>query len=75
MTKFIELHTHYHDPVFINVDAIAYMEEEYNGLRIFLRGQIISTHEKNGVVNKLDGNMKYIDVTESYAKVKSLIEE
>lgn len=76
MTKFIELHSlYYKTPIFVNVDSIAYIEEGYRGLSIYLRCQAISSHEKGGMVDKIEGVLKHLEVTESYAKVKSLIEE
>lgn len=76
MTKFIELHSYsYEYPIFINVDSIAYVEEEYKGTNIYLRCHTLKTHDKNGVIDKIEGLVKNIRVIESYAKVKSLIEE
>lgn len=76
MTKFIELHIfHTGIPVYVNVDSIVYMVERNTALRIYLNVQTISTHENSGMVKKIDGEAEHIDVQESYAKVKSLIED
>ena len=76
MIKFIELHI-YHSgiPVYVNVDSIVYMVERNMTLYIYLNVQTISTHENGGMVNRIDGKAEHIEVQESYAKVKSMIED
>ena len=76
MTKFIELHL-YHSgiPMYINIDSIVYIQEHNGVLRIYLKVQTISTHENGGHINRIDGRLENIDVQESYAKVKTLIED
>ena len=75
MPRFIELHTYNNNPVYINLDAIAYIEEEYQGVMVYFNTMQISSKEKGGVLNKIETSLKRILVTESYSKVKSLIEE
>lgn len=75
MTKFIELHSGHSAPILINVDSIAYVEEDYIGTLVYLRCHTIKSNEKGGVINKIEGEVKKLRVIESYAKVKSLIEE
>ena len=76
MTKFIELHSYgYDSPILVNVDSIAYVEVDYSGTMIYLRCSTIKSHDKNGTIDKIEGLVKNLRVIESYAKVKSLIEE
>lgn len=76
MTKFIELHSDfYNKPILINVDSIAYVETRERGVRVYLRCHTISSRETGGMVSRIDGTLQKFDVAESYAKVKSLIEE
>lgn len=75
MVKFIELHTYNNNPIYINLDTVAYIEEEYQGVMIYINAIQISSKEKGGMLNKLETSLKKILVTESYSKVKSLIEE
>ena len=75
MVKFIELHTYNNNPIYINLDAVAYIEEEYQGVMIYINTVQISSKEKGGMLNKLETSLKRILVTESYSKVKLLIEE
>lgn len=75
MVKFIELHTYNNNPIYINLDTVAYIEEEYQGVMIYINAIQISSKEKGGMLNKLETSLKRILVTESYSKVKSLIEE
>ena len=75
MVKFIELHTYNNNPIYINLDTVAYIEEEYQGVIIYINAIQISSKEKGGMLNKLETSLKKILVTESYSKVKSLIEE
>lgn len=75
MVKFIELHTYNNNPIYINLDTVAYIEEEYQGVMIYINTVQISSKEKGGMLNKLETSLKRILVTESYSKVKSLIEE
>ena len=76
MTKFIELHSDYYNkPILINVDSIAYVETRERGVRVCLSCHTISSRETGGIVSRIEGTLQKFDVTESYAKVKSLIEE
>lgn len=75
MVKFIELHTYNNNPIYINLDAVAYVEENFQGVVVYIKTMQISSKEKGGMLNKLETSMKRILVTESYSKVKSLIEE
>lgn len=75
MSRFIELHTYNNNPVYINLDAVAYIEEDYQGVMVYFNTMQISSKEKGGVLNKIETSLKRILVTESYSKVKSLIEE
>lgn len=75
MVKFIELHTYNNNPIYINLDAVAYIEENFQGVVVYIKTIQISSKEKGGMLNKLETSMKRILVTESYSKVKSLIEE
>lgn len=76
MTKFIELHSYgYDSPILVNVDSIAYVEVDYSGTMVYLRCSTIKSHDKSGTIDKIEGLIKNIRVIESYAKVKSLIEE
>ena len=75
MVKFIELHTYNNNPIYINLDAVAYIEENFQGVVVYIKTIQISAKEKGGMLNKLETSMKRILVTESYSKVKSLIEE
>jgi hypothetical protein len=75
MTKFIELHTYNNSPIYINLESIAYIQEEYQGVMVYFNTMQISSKEKGGMLNKIETSLKRILVTESYSKVKSLIEE
>lgn len=78
MTKFIELHSFFSNkPILINVDSIAYIDEgiREHGVSVYLKCYTISSRETGGMVSRIDGKLKLIEVAESYAKVKSLIEE
>lgn len=75
MPRFIELHKYNNNPVYINLDAVAYIEEDYQGVMVYFNTMQISSKEKGGVLNKIENSLKRILVTESYSKVKSLIEE
>lgn len=75
MTKFIELHTYNNSPIYINLESIAYIEEDYQGVMVHFNTLQISSKEKGGMLNKIETSLKRILVTESYSKVKSLIEE
>ena len=41
MPRFIELHTYNKSPIFINLDTVAYIEEDF-GYRNLLQGKIIN---------------------------------
>lgn len=75
MPRFIELHTYDNNPVYINLDAVAYIKEDYQGVMVYFNTMQISSKEKGGMLNKIETSLKRILVTESYSKVKSLIEE
>lgn len=75
MTKFIELHTYNNSPIYINLESIAYIQEEFQGVMVYFNTMQISSKEKGGMLNKIETSSKRILVTESYSKVKSLIEE
>lgn len=76
MTKFIELHSSYYGtPLYINVDAIAYIEEYHEGTQVFLHTIKIGSHERQGVMDKVESKIDSFFVIESYSKVKSLIDE
>ena len=75
MTKFIELHTYNNSPIYINLESIAYIQEEYQGVMVYFNTIQISSKEKGGMLNKIETSLKRILITESYSKVKSLIEE
>lgn len=75
MTKFIELHTYNNSPIYINLESIAYIQEEFQGVMVYFNTIQISSKEKGGMLNKIETSLKRILVTESYSKVKSLIEE
>lgn len=76
MPKFIELHlSYYGQPIYINVDTISYFYEEDGVVYIYLTIPTISSSESGGIIKKVDGKVKYFAVTESYRKVKSLIED
>lgn len=76
MTKFIELHSYYNNkPILINVDSIAYVGIYEHCVCVYLRCHTISSRETGGLVSRIEGTLQKFDVAESYAKVKSLIEE
>lgn len=75
MPRFIELHTYHNVPIYINLESIAYIQEEYQGVMVYFNTMQISSKEKGGMLNKIETSLKKILVTESYSKVKSLIEE
>ena len=75
MPRFIELHTYHNVPIYINLESIAYIQEEYQGVMVYFNTMQISSKEKGGMLNKIETSLKRILVTESYSKVKSLIEE
>lgn len=78
MAKFIEVHSFYgKGRILINVDSIAYIEglNSENGASIYLNCSSVSSREKSGIINKIDGPLKNIIVIEKYSKLKSLIEE
>lgn len=75
MSRFIELHTYHNVPIYINLESIAYIQEEYQGVMVYFNTMQISSKENKGMLNKIETSLKKILVTESYSKVKSLIEE
>lgn len=76
MPKFIELHLSSTGiPININVDTIAYFMEMRGIVYVYLTVPTISSSESGGMIKKVDGKAKYFAVTESYRKVKSLIED
>lgn len=75
MPRFIELHTYHNVPIYINLESIAYIQEEYQGVMVYFNTMQISSKENKGMLNKIETSLKKILVTESYSKVKSLIEE
>ena len=76
MPKFIELHISSTEiPININVDTIAYFMEMRGIVYVYLTVPIISSSESSGHISKVEGKAKYFTVTESYRKVKSLIED
>lgn len=62
-------------PIYINLESIAYIQEEFQGVMVYFNTMQISSKEKGGMLNKIETSLKRILVTESYSKVKSLIEE
>lgn len=75
MPRFIELHTYHNVPIYINLESIAYIQEEYQGVMVYFNTMQISSKENKGMLNKIETSLKKILVTESYSKIKSLIEE
>lgn len=76
MTKFIELHSSYYGtPLYINVDAIAYIQEYDDCTQVFLRAIKMGSHERGGVMDKVESKIESLVVSERYSKVKSLIDE
>ena len=76
MPKFIELHlSYYGQPIYINVDTISYFYEDGGVVYIYLIVPTISSSESGGTIKKVEGKPKFFTVTESYAKIKSLIED
>lgn len=75
MPRFIELHTYHNVPIYINLESIAYIQEEYQGVMVYFNTMQISSKENGGMLNKIETSLKKILVTESYSKIKSLIEE
>lgn len=49
------------------------MEVSY--IYIYLTVPTISSSESGGMIKKVEGKTKFFTVTESYAKIKSLIED
>lgn len=75
MPRFIELHTYHNVPIYINLESIAYIQEEYQGVMVYFNTMQISSKENKGMLNKIETSLNKILVTESYSKIKSLIEE
>ena len=76
MPKFIELHlSYYGQPIYINVDTISYFYEDGGVVYIYLTVPTISSSESGGMIKKVEGKTMSFTVTESYAKIKSLIED
>ena len=75
MPRFIDLHTYHNVPIYINLESIAYIQEEYQGVMVYFNTMQISSKENKGMLNKIETSLKKILVTESYSKIKSLIEE
>ena len=76
MPKFIELHlSYYGQPIYINVDTISYFYEDGGVVYIYPTVPTISSSESGGTIKNVEGKIKSFAVTESYAKIKSLIED
>ena len=74
MSKFIELHTYNNSPIYINLESIAYIEEDYQGVMVYFNTMQISSKEKGGMLNKIETSLKRILILESTYK-KCLREE
>ena len=71
MAKFIELHDkHNGNPLYINVDAIAFIENENGRVYINFLMQRVSTSG-----NDVSSHVYREEVSETYSQVKSIIEE
>lgn len=72
MTKFIELHgKHNGNPLYVNVDAIAFIENENGQVYINFLMQRVSTSGNSNVSSYVYRE----EVSETYLQVKSKIEE
>lgn len=76
MAHFIELHIkHNGNPIYINTDAIAFVENEDGRVYVnFLNQRISSNGGSNGLSN-ISSYWQREEVAESYSLVKSKIEE
>lgn len=71
MAQFIELHSKYNgNPLYINVDSIAYIENESGRVYICFLMQRVSTSG-----NDVSSHVYREEVSETYSQVKSKIEE
>ena len=71
MAKFIELHDkHNGNPLYINVDAIAFIENENGRVFINFLMQRVSTSG-----NDVSSRVYREEVSETYSQVKTIIEE
>ena len=71
MAKFIELHDkHNGNPLYINVDAIAFIENENGRVYINFLMQRVSTSG-----NDVSSYVYREEVSETYSQVKTIIEE
>ena len=71
MAQFIELHSKYNgNPLYINVDSIAYIENESGRVYICFLMQRVSTSG-----NDVSSYVYRQEVSETYSQVKSKIEE
>lgn len=76
MAHFIELHIkHNGNPIYINTNAIAYIEKDKERVYVNILNQRLSSSNNGNSISSVSSYFYREEVKESYDHIKSLIEE
>lgn len=76
MAHFIELHIkHNGNPIYINTNAIAYIEKDKQRVYVNILNQRLSSSNNGNSISSVSSYFYREEVKESYDHIKSLIEE
>lgn len=76
MAHFIELHIkHNSNPIYINTNAIAYIEKDKQRVYVNIINQRLSSSNNGNSISSVSSYLYREEVKESYDHIKSLIEE
>lgn len=76
MAHFIELHIkHNSNPIYINTNAIAYIEKDKQRVYVNIINQRLSSSNNGNSISSVSIYLYREEVKESYDHIKSLIEE
>lgn len=76
MAHFIELHIkHNGNPIYINTNAIAYIEKDKERVYVNILNQRLSSSSNGNSISSVSSYFYREEVKESYDYIKSLIEE
>ena len=76
MAHFIELHIkHNSNPIYINTNAIAYIEKDKERVYVNILNQRLSSSNNGNSISSVSSYFYREEVKESYDHIKSLIEE
>lgn len=76
MAHFIELHIkHNGNPIYINTNAIAYIEKDKECVYVNILNQRLSSSNNGNSISSVSSYFYREEVKESYDHIKSLIEE